>query len=61
MKVWQALCCLCYNDGETVPATHQYTTPSGQEVDICEKHIETCKKAKLEVREMDLEEMVKED
>ena len=61
MKVWQALCYLCYNDGEIVEATHQYITPSDEEIDICEKHIEVCKKAKLTVRKLEDNEMIQED
>lgn len=60
VSVYRALCYLCYSDGEEVPATHQYTTPNGQKIDICEKHIETCKQGRLEVRELDDEEMIKE-
>ena len=60
MRVYQTLCYLCYQDGEEIGATHQYTTPDGQRVDICKKHIEACKEAKLKVTKLGYEEMIKE-
>ena len=52
MRVYQRLCYLDYTIGELVPAIGYYITPPndenpmGEEFDVCEEHLEICRKEK---------------
>lgn len=44
MRIYLRLCYFCYGNGDVVTAVGSYDTPQFERYDVCEKHLELCKK-----------------
>lgn len=57
-KIIARMCYLCYIDGELVLAIACYELPTGDECDVCAKHLEIVKKQGFSYRSIEEENVI---
>ena len=60
VEVLMRICYRCYKDGFFRRATATYFTESGEEYDVCQKHLKTVREAELQYEKISKEESIRE-